>query len=67
MPRGYPEVYMCVGYMLVCYLGGGCRRMYLLERPEHAEIEARLWRLLIVAEQKMEDYRNRLRFKVEDA
>ena len=42
-------------------------RMYLLKRPDHAEIEARLWRLYITAEQKMEDYRNRLRFKVQDA
>ena len=42
-------------------------RMYLLKRPDHAEIEARLWRLYIGAEEKMEDYRNRLRFKVEDA
>ena len=42
-------------------------RMYLLQRPDHAEIEARLWRLYIGAEEKMEDYRNRLRFKVEDA
>ena len=41
--------------------------MYLLKRPDHAEIEARLWRLYIGAEEKMEDYRNRLRFKVEDA
>ena len=42
-------------------------RMYLLQRPDHAEIEARLWRLYITAEQKMEDYKNRLRFKVQDA
>ena len=42
-------------------------RMYLLQRPDHAEIEARLWRMYIGAEEKMEDYRNRLRFKVEDA
>ena len=41
--------------------------MFLLQRPSHAEIEARLWRMYIGAEQKMEDYRNRLRFKVEDA
>ena len=41
--------------------------MFLLERPSHAEIEARLWRMYIGAEQKMEDYRNHLRFKVEDA
>ena len=41
--------------------------MYLLQRPSHAEIEARLWRMYILAEEKMEDYRNRLRFKVEDA
>ena len=39
-------------------------RMYLLQRPDHAEIEARLWRLYITAEEKMEDYKNRLRFKV---
>merc|ERR1712177_81356 len=41
--------------------------MFLLQRPSHAEIEARLWRMYIGAEQKMEDYHNRLRFKVEDA
>ena len=41
-------------------------RMYLLKRPDHAEIEARLWRLYITAE-KMEEYRNCLRFKVQDA
>ena len=43
------------------------RRMYLMQRPSHAEIEARLWRMYILAEEKMEDYQNRLRFKVEDA
>ena len=41
-------------------------RMYLLKCPDHAEIEARLWRLYITAEEKMEDYKNRLRFKVQD-
>ena len=46
---------------------GSNRHMYLLQRPSHAEIEARLWRMYIGAEEKMEDYRNRLRFKVEDA
>ena len=46
---------------------GSNGHMYLLQRPSHAEIEARLWRMYIGAEQKMEDYRNRLRFKVEDA
>ena len=39
-------------------------RMYLLQRPDHAEIEARLWRLYLSADEKMEDYENRLRFKV---
>ena len=42
-------------------------RMYLLQRPDHAEIEARLWRLYLSADEKMEDYKNRLRFKVQDA
>ena len=42
-------------------------RMYLLKRPDHAEIEARLWRLYITAEEKMEDYKKRLMFKVQDA
>ena len=42
-------------------------RMYLLKRPDHAEIEARLWRLYITAEEKMEECRNHLRFKVQDA
>ena len=42
-------------------------RMYLLQRPDHAEIEARLWRLYLTADEKMEDYKNRLRFKVQDA
>ena len=46
---------------------GSNGHMYLLQRPSHAEIEARLWRMYIGAEEKMEDYRNRLRFKVEDA
>ena len=46
---------------------GSNGHMYLLHRPSHAEIEARLWRMYILAEEKMEDYRNRLRFKVEDA
>ena len=39
-------------------------RMYLMKRPDHAEIEARLWRLYLTADEKMEDYKNRLRFKV---
>ena len=42
-------------------------RMYLMQRPSHAEIEARLWRMYILAEDKAEDFKNRLRFKVEDA
>ena len=46
---------------------GANGHFFLLERPSHEEIRARLWRMYIGAEQKMEDYRNRLRFKVEDA
>ena len=46
---------------------GSNGHMYLLQRPSHAEIEARLWRMYIGAEEMMEDYCNRLRFKVEDA
>ena len=52
---------------LVCYLGGGVDsngRMYLMKRPDHAEIEARLWRLYLTADDEKEDYKNRLRFKV---
>ena len=40
---------------------------YLLQRPSHEEIQARLWLMYIDAEQKKEDYKNRLRFKVDDA
>ena len=39
-------------------------RMYLLQRPDHAEIEARLWRLYLEADDEKEDYKNRLKFKV---
>ena len=39
-------------------------RMYLLRRPDHAEIEARLWRLYFEADNEKEDYKNRLKFKV---
>ena len=39
-------------------------RMYLMKRPDHAEIEARLWRLYLGADDEKEDYKNRLRFKV---
>ena len=46
---------------------GANGHFFLLERPSHEEIQARLWRMYIGAEQKMEDYRNRLRFKVEYA
>ena len=38
--------------------------MYLLRRPDHAEIEARLWRLYFEADNEKEDYKNRLKFKV---
>ena len=40
---------------------------YLLQRPSHEEIQARLWLMYIDAEQKKEDYKNRLCFKVDDA
>ena len=40
---------------------------YLLQRPSHEEIQACLWLMYIDAEQKKEDYKNRLRFKVDDA
>ena len=39
-------------------------RMYLMRRPDHAEIEARLWRLYLEADDEKEDYKNRLKFKV---
>ena len=39
---------------------------YLLQRPSHEEIQARLWLMYIDAEQKKEDYKNRLRFKVDE-
>ena len=39
-------------------------RMYLLRRPDHAEIEARLWKLYFEADKDKEDYKNRLKFKV---
>ena len=39
-------------------------RMYLLRRPDHAEIEARLWKLYFEADKEKEDYKNRLKFKV---
>ena len=39
-------------------------RMYLMRRPDHAEIEARLWRLYLEADDEKEDYENRLKFKV---
>ena len=39
-------------------------RMYLMRRPDHAEIEARLWRLYFEADNEKEDYKNRLKFKV---
>ena len=39
-------------------------RMYLMKRPDHAKIEARLWRLYLTADDEKEDYKNRLRFKV---
>ena len=39
-------------------------RMYLLRRPEQAEIEARLWKLYFEADKDKEDYKNRLKFKV---
>ena len=39
-------------------------RMYLLRRPDHAEIEARLWKLYFEADKDKEDYKNRLKYKV---
>ena len=39
-------------------------RMYLLRRPDHAEIEARLWKHYFEADKEKEDYENRLKFKV---
>ena len=39
---------------------------YLLERPTPEAIQSRLWLLLIDAEQKKEEYKDRLRFKVDE-
>ena len=39
-------------------------RMYLLRRPDHAEIEARLWKLYFEADKDKEDLKTRLKFKV---
>ena len=38
--------------------------MFLLRRPDQAEIEARLWKLYFEADKDKEDYKNRLKFKV---
>ena len=39
-------------------------RMFLLRRPDQAEIEARLWKLYFEADKDKEDYKNRLKYKV---
>ena len=39
---------------------------YLLERPTPEAIQSRLWLLLIDAEQRKEEYKDRLRFKVDE-
>ena len=39
-------------------------RMFLLRRPDQAEIEARLWRLYFEADKDKEDHKNRLKYKV---
>ena len=39
---------------------------YLLQRPSPEAIQAPLWLMYMDAEQKKEDYKNRLRFKVDE-
>ena len=40
--------------------------LYFLERPTPEAIQSRLWLLLIDAEQKKEEYKDRLQFKVDE-
>ena len=57
---------------MLCYLNVLCKvegvgadgRMYLLERPSNEAVQNQLWSLYLAAEDKKNELKSRLRFKV---